>query len=144
MTTVDTAAIRKKAEDYLDFAYTDCPSEIWEVLSAAPAMCDELDQANAAIAELELNVTFLSSKLEELVRAESKMLEQVMDERDSCEFAIQAAHVELGGDGEWAGKLPPQNPPNSGDLRLDVVALAMALKAENERLRKVMRVADEC
>jgi hypothetical protein len=64
-----------------------------------------------------------------------KQLDEVMKERDEAEDALQNAHIALGGDGEWVGRLPPQEPPESGDLRFDVPELAKLLSAENAGLR---------
>ncbi len=67
----------------------------------------------------------------------------VMDERDRATDVIGDVHRILGGDGEWCGRLPPQDPPDSGDLHLDLPVLAedvmrqlAAARAEAEALRK--------
>lgn len=57
-------------------------------------------------------------------------LEEVMKERDHAQDVLQDVHIVLGGDGEWKGRLPPQEPPDSGDLHLDVPALARERMAE--------------
>jgi hypothetical protein len=59
---------------------------------------------------------------------------QLIDERDSAEDALQKAHIALGGDGEWTAKLPPEESPESGDLRLDVPALAESLSEDLKRI----------
>lgn len=78
----------------------------------------------------------IKAQLEKLERDDDK----TMHERDDAEDALQAAHLALGGDGEWCGKSPPEPPPTSGDLAQDVPALARLLAAELARLREV---ADE-
>lgn len=57
-------------------------------------------------------------------------LDEAMKERDYAQDVLQDVHIVLGGDGEWKGKLPPQEPPDSGDLHLDVPALARERMAE--------------
>ncbi len=61
-----------------------------------------------------------------------------LEERDDAQDALQAAHLALGGDGEWVGRIPPQSPPDSGDLRLDVPALAKERMQELSRLRALI------
>ena len=67
----------------------------------------------------------------EAARHETEMGE-VIDERDEMESALSAAHVALGGDGEWACRVPSPPPPDSGHLALDVPALAAQVLARAE------------
>lgn len=53
-----------------------------------------------------------------------RQLGEVIDERDRAQDALQETHLALGGDGEWTLKVPPEEPPHSGDLHDDVPALA--------------------
>lgn len=72
---------------------------------------------------------------------------QILEERDSAEQALQETHVALGGDGEWAARMPPMAPPDSGDLRVDAPALAAEVvqRADHAeaRLREVAGEAYE-
>ncbi len=52
--------------------------------------------------------------------------DQLIAERDRAQDALQATHIAMGGDGEWIARMPPVPPPHSGDLHLDVPALAEA------------------
>lgn len=63
-------------------------------------------------------------------KADCKDCEQLIDERDRAQDALQDTHSALGGDGEWVGRLPPQSAPDSGDLHLDVPELARERMAE--------------
>lgn len=65
--------------------------------------------------------------------------ERAIRNQESAEAAIQTAHVALGGDGEWVAR-PGQTLPagETGDLRVDVPALASRLKAENAKLRAAL------
>ena len=72
----------------------------------------------------------------------------VMLERDSAEDAIAETHVSLGGDGEWATRIPEPPPPDSGNLRWDVpelarlvLARAAAAEAQVHVLRDELRLA---
>lgn len=67
----------------------------------------------------------------EAARHETEMGE-VIDERDEMESALSAAHVALGGDGEWACRVPSPPPPDSGNLSLDVPVLAAQVLARAE------------
>lgn len=67
----------------------------------------------------------------EAARHETEMGE-VIDERDEMESALSAAHVALGGDGEWACRVPSPPPPDSGNLSLDVPVLAAQVLARVE------------
>lgn len=62
-------------------------------------------------------------------------LSRAIDERDAAQDALSTAHIELGGDGEWVCKMgaAADSPPNSGDLVLDVPALASKVRARAER-----------
>lgn len=76
----------------------------------------------------------LRAKLEAAERDAERGDEKLIDQRDALEDAIQEIHVALGGDGEWVGRLPPEEPPNSGDLKLDALELAKAAARDTERL----------
>jgi len=67
--------------------------------------------------------------------AECPDCEKALEERDYAQDKLQETHIALGGDGEWSGRMPPQEPPDSGDLHLDVPALAAERMAELEQLR---------
>lgn len=73
-------------------------------------------------------------------RAEVEM-EEIMRLRDNAEDAIQDIHIALGGGGEWKGKLPPENPPDSGDLKADTPVLA---KLVLQRAESAERKLAEC
>jgi hypothetical protein len=79
----------------------------------------------------------LASLRSRLAAAEAADI-QTIEERDAAEDALQETHIALGGDGEWTTKIPPEAPPNSGDLLLDVPALATELRAERDRLREAL------
>lgn len=68
---------------------------------------------------------------------------QIINERDRAERALQEAHVALGGDGEWAARIPRPAPPDSGDLALDVPELARQIMADREdALRQCLTARD--
>lgn len=71
----------------------------------------------------------------------------LIERRDALEDQIEAIYYALGGDGEWCAKLPPEEPPNSGDLGADALALATELReaaeAEAARLRTELRYIAE-
>ena len=71
----------------------------------------------------------------EAVRCEMEMGE-VIDTRDEMESALSAAHAALGGDGEWACRVPSLPPPDSGNLSLDVPVLAAQALARAEAAGK--------
>lgn len=58
------------------------------------------------------------------LRATEESESQLMDERDRAQDALQETHIALGGDGEWVGRTYHVDPPESGDLHLDVPVLA--------------------
>jgi hypothetical protein len=67
----------------------------------------------------------------------------LIGQRDRFESEIEDIYRALGGEGEWTAKLPPQPPPDSGDLAADALELARRLvaqlaaaRAEAERLTK--------
>jgi len=68
-------------------------------------------------------------------------LAEALTERDWAQDCLQRTHIALGGDGEWTGKLPPEMPPDSGDLHYDVPALAAERMAEIGRLQCDLRLA---
>ena len=71
----------------------------------------------------------------EAVRCEMEMGE-VIDTRDEMESALSAVHAALGGDGEWACRVPSPPPPDSGNLSLDVPVLAAQALARAEAAGK--------
>jgi hypothetical protein len=79
----------------------------------------------------------LQAENERLDTSETKLIR----ERDALQQALQDTHVALGGDGEWCARIPEPNPPDSGDLRMDVPALAAALVAERDSLRAANETA---
>lgn len=92
---------------------------------------EDCDRPDVVIARLRAKIEQTDRNYVSLDKSE----DQVMLERDSAEDALQETHLALGGDGEWPRKMPPELPPHSGDLRLDVPALAAELSAELARLR---------
>ena len=76
--------------------------------------------------------------LKSALQAEENAHLRALEERDEAEDALQKTHIKLGGDGEWVGKMPSQCPPDSGDLRLDVPALAKERMQELSRLRALV------
>lgn len=60
----------------------------------------------------------------------------VIKERDELEEQIEKIYKALGGTGEWCARVPPEDPPNSGDLGADALALASRLREENEGLKQ--------
>lgn len=86
--------------------------------------------ARSAIAIWQQTDKETRAKLEAAERDE----ERLIDQRDAAEDAIQEIHVALGGNGQWVGRLPPEEPPNSGDLKLDALELAKAAARDTERL----------
>jgi hypothetical protein len=66
---------------------------------------------------------------------------QLIDERDRAQDALQLAHIELGGDGEWTCKMgaAADYPPDSGDLHDDVPALASEVRARAEISEALLR-----
>lgn len=74
----------------------------------------------------------LANALDDLAaeRARAEREEQAhtrtIEQRDALEEQIEAVYRALGGDGEWCAKLPPEEPPDSGDLGADALALAKA------------------
>lgn len=88
-------------------------------------------------------VPALLDAVEELEAEHERVLDEVMRERDEAEDAVQRAHVALGGDGEWCAKLGLACAPGeTGDLRVDVPAMAADLVAEVARLRAKVEAAD--
>lgn len=73
----------------------------------------------------------------EAVRCEMEMGE-VIDTRDEMESALSAVHAALGGDGEWACRVPSPPPPDSGNLSLDVPVLAAQALARAEAAEKAI------
>lgn len=73
--------------------------------------------------------------------AECPHCDEYLTERDRAQDALQETHMALGGDGEWKGKLPPQPAPDSGDLHLDVPALARERMEEIETLKTLKGAA---
>ena len=65
--------------------------------------------------------------------------DEVMGERDRYSDALANAHVALGGDGEWVAKMPGEHPPHSGDLALDVPALASEITAPTQPVEPNVR-----
>lgn len=122
------------------------------------------DYDRAKLAEAERRIEFQTIQIETLTRsldgcdnvkrrevAEAKLAEaeqerdaayeaagKVIDERDLREEQIEQIYAALGGEGEWRGVLPPQEPPDSGDLGADALALAHDLKARVERLEDLL------
>jgi len=70
--------------------------------------------------------------LEAAAREHERELDEVMEERDRYSDALLDTSMTMGGP-EWCAKLPPEEPPNSGDLARDVPLLAAASR-ERERL----------
>ena len=66
---------------------------------------------------------------------------QIINERDRAEKALQQAHLALGGDGEWAARIPRPSPPDSGDLALDVPELATLTMSRISELEVRLRDA---
>lgn len=65
---------------------------------------------------------------------------EVMEERDrACDALLECSMI-LGGP-EWCGKLPPEPPPNSGDLHLDVPELCRQLVAARPSAEEAQPVA---
>lgn len=60
-------------------------------------------------------------------------LYRAMDERDAAQDALADTHIALGGDGKWVARMPQPNPPDSGDLVLDVPVLASEVLARAEK-----------
>lgn len=58
---------------------------------------------------------------------------EAIKERDWAQDCLRHAHLALGGDGEWTAKIPSEAPPESGDLHLDVPALAKEVLQRAER-----------
>lgn len=99
-----------------------------------------LDERRAA-AEKKLYQEAVTSLREDLKKAESELArlhefidnDRTVEERDNREDQIERIYRALGGTGEWCAKVPPQPPPESGDLGEDSVALAENLMAELSR-----------
>lgn len=68
------------------------------------------------------------TQLEDQLEEEERACLEVIGQRDHANKSLQETHIALGGNGEWCGKLPPEEPPNSGDLSLDVPELAAEIK----------------
>lgn len=83
----------------------------------------------------------LQQAREQAVR-DDESLGQVMDERDRAEDALLESSMALGG-GEWCVKLPSEDPPDSGNLCLDVPELCRQLVADNQQLRTELQQARE-
>ena len=94
---------------------------------------DQLE--SLAIADLFASAPRLVDELEKEERAHG----QTIDERDHFEAAIGDIHRALGGDGEWACRIPEPNPPESGDLCRDCVAMAEDLVTEHAALADALK-----
>lgn len=71
------------------------------------------------------------------LEGESVADEEVIEERDRFEREVSEIHRALGGDGEFVTKVPPQEPPHSGDPFLDSLAIIdqkLAIVAEAREL----------
>ncbi len=79
-----------------------------------------------AIGELQEKLAAMQAKVD----AAEKDEESALQERDASQDALSAAHIALGGDGEWVAKIPSSDPPSSGDLYLDVPELARELRSQ--------------
>lgn len=99
--------------------------------------CPQCDQLRLELGEAE-SLRAENERLKiEAARHETEMGE-VIDERDEMESALSAAHVALGGDGEWACRVPSPPPPDSGNLSLDVPVLAAQVLARAEAAEKAI------
>jgi hypothetical protein len=94
--------------------------------------CAELakDEAATMLSDLLAEVTALREK----AAREDRIQGELIDERDRACDALLEASLAMDGS-EWCGKLPPEPPPNSGDLHLDVPELARQLREKVAGLR---------
>lgn len=65
----------------------------------------------------------LAAKDSEIANLETEVLEEIGN-RDHLGDQITEIYAALGGEGEWCARIPPQEPPNSGDLGEDARFLA--------------------
>lgn len=68
-------------------------------------------------------------------------LEAAIGDRDAAQDAIQQTHIALGGDGEWVFRMPAPHAPESGNLLLDVPALAKEMAEELATMSKELEAA---
>lgn len=102
----------------------------WDKMTRGRLPFTEEHQAMKTFRRREALIARLEAVTPETSAAHERELEEVMKERDYAQDVLQDVHIVLGGDGEWKGRLPPQEPPDSGDLHLDVPALARERMAE--------------
>lgn len=75
-------------------------------------------------------------RLQSLVDSGDADCEEIDRERQKYQDAIVKIHRALGGDGIWLMRLPPELPPNSGEVDLDALDMAKDLVYD-------LRVAEE-
>jgi len=93
------------------------------------ALPESVRAAIAAVKKLERENESLAARVREL----DDSLDRTMAERDAAQDALADTHIALGGDGEWVARMPQPNPPDSGDLVLDVPVLASEVLARAEK-----------
>src|SRR5689334_606106 len=93
----------------------------------APEGCTTVDKGQL-IQLLEAYHAHQSSPLQERITELERSEDDLVGKRDALEDALAETHVALGGDGEWICRIPPQLPPDSGDLKRDVPELARQLQ----------------
>lgn len=108
-------------------------------------MTDHLPADLYLIGELEKGLAEMTARAVERDREIARLQKKLAEEKRSCleeignrdhlEDVIQETHIALGGNGEWVGRLPMPPPPDSGDLCLDVPALAAQVVAERDAAR---------
>jgi hypothetical protein len=115
----------EKAVEFFESLATDHKPSGWPAVRM-----DELTLVAKALRDQEAEIARLDA-------SESRLI----DERDRAQDALQRAHIELGGDGEWTCKMgaAADYPPDSGDLHDDVPALASEVRARAEKAEALLR-----
>jgi hypothetical protein len=83
-------------------------------------------------------------ELEAQLAAEQREGSKAIDECDRREKQIEAIYEALGGEGEWMGRMPPEEPPNSGDLGEDAKALAERARGRIADFEMLLHKCPDC
>jgi hypothetical protein len=108
----------------------DCWAEARErIVNLAEGLEFNLADAEAVTAAREVLAAFNAALRGRGEEVHERELDEVMQERDRAQDVIAETHRALGGDGDWCARVGEQ-PPNTGDLHVDLPVLAAELKRE--------------
>jgi hypothetical protein len=138
--------LEKAAEPHPTYVDLDAESALsaW-YQDNAPALLDAAEEANKLMRDKASGWAVLRDVLDQQNTKSERALEEVIEDRDRFGQAITDTHVALGFDGEWTAK-PGRTfvAGETGDLAIDVPALARDMRSERDALRaKVERYEAE-